>query len=74
MVGEGDLHALERAAHTLKGASANIGASVLAAICAEIETEGRSERLEGAAGLMEQFDAEFSRVRDALSHLLTASS
>jgi two-component system, sensor histidine kinase and response regulator len=74
VVGEGDSHALERAAHTLRGASANIGASALAAICAEMETEGRSERLESAAGLMEQFDAEFRRVRDALSHVLTSSS
>jgi two-component system, sensor histidine kinase and response regulator len=74
VVGEGDPHALERAAHALRGASANIGASTLAAICAEMETEGRSERLEGAAGLMAQFDAEFSRVRDALSHVLASSS
>jgi two-component system sensor histidine kinase/response regulator len=74
VVGEGDSHALERAAHTLRGASANIGASGLAAICAEMEMEGRSERLDGAVGLMEQFDAEFSRVRDALSHVLTSSS
>jgi two-component system sensor histidine kinase/response regulator len=74
VVGEGDPQALERAAHTLRGASANVGASALAAICAEMETEGRYERLEGAAGLMEQFDAELSRVRDALSHVLTSSS
>jgi HPt (histidine-containing phosphotransfer) domain-containing protein len=64
---------MERTAHTLKGASASIGAGGLAAICAEMETEGRSERLEPAAGLMAQFDAELSRVRDALSHVLTAS-
>ena len=34
-------HALERAAHTLKGASANVGASALAAVCAEIEMQAR---------------------------------
>ena len=36
-VSEMDGVALKRAAHTLRGASANIGASALAAVCAEME-------------------------------------
>jgi PAS domain S-box-containing protein len=70
VVGEGDTAALERAAHLLRGASANIGASALAAVCAEMETQSRLARLDVAAGLVEQFDTEFSRVRDALSLLV----
>ncbi len=72
IVEEGDSRALERAAHTLRGASANVGASALAAVCAEMEVQGRLEQLDAAEQLMEQFDAEFARVRDALDHLLAA--
>ncbi len=63
---EGDARAVERAAHTLKGASANVGANVLAEVCAEIETHARQEQLQGAAVLTEQFETEFSRARAAL--------
>jgi len=69
VAGEGDAAALERAAHLLRGASANIGASALAALCAEMETQSRLARLDVAAGLVEQFDTEFSRVREALAVL-----
>ncbi len=70
---EGDSNSLQRTAHTIRGASANIGASTLAAVCAEIETRGRDEQLNGTAGLVEQFDAEFARVRDALSQLVPST-
>jgi PAS domain S-box-containing protein len=74
VVGEGDTCALERAAHTIRGASANVGASALAAVCAEIELRGRSAQLEGAAELVERFDVEFARVNDALNRLLTPTA
>ena len=67
----GDIHALERAAHTLKGASINVGASALADICAEIEMHARMAQLEGAAELIDRFEAEFSRARRALRGLRT---
>ena len=54
-------------------ASANIGASTLAAVCAEIEMQARFAQLGDAAGLVERFDTEFARVRDALN-LLAAST
>ena len=66
VIGEGDTQALERTAHKLRGASANVGASAVAAICAEMEMQGRFAQLDGAAGLVDRFDAEFARVRDAL--------
>jgi two-component system, sensor histidine kinase and response regulator len=65
----GDPRGLERAAHTIRGASANVGAKELAAICAEMEAQGRFEQLEGIAELMERFDHEFVRVQDALNGL-----
>ena len=67
VVDEGDPHGFERLAHTLKGASANVGAAGLAAICADMESLGRAARLDAAAVLVERFDAEFGRVRDALA-------
>jgi signal transduction histidine kinase/DNA-binding response OmpR family regulator len=67
----GDSRALEHAAHSLRGASANIGATALAGVCAEMELQGRLEQLDATARLMEQFDAEFQRVRYALGHVLT---
>ena len=68
---EGDPEALHRVAHALKGASANVGATTLATVCAEIEARGRFEQLDGLAELLARFDAEFSRVRDALTGVAT---
>ena len=63
---DGDTQALETAAHMLKGASANVGALAMVAVCAEIEMHGRAAQLNDAVELVERFDAEFARVRDAL--------
>jgi HPt (histidine-containing phosphotransfer) domain-containing protein len=41
----------------------------LAAVCAELEMRARSEELENTASLVEQFDREFNRARDALTLL-----
>jgi two-component system sensor histidine kinase/response regulator len=69
LMSEGDNHALRRAAHTLRGASSNVGANGLASICSEMETPGGFDHLAGGAELLERFDAEFIRVRDALNRL-----
>jgi signal transduction histidine kinase/CheY-like chemotaxis protein len=66
----GDSRALERTAHSLRGASANIGATALADVCAEMELQGRLEQLDATAELVERFDSEYGRVRDALDHVL----
>ena len=66
LLSTGDRRALERTAHTLKGASANVGASGLADVCAGLETRARQAQLHDAAVLMEQFDTELARVRAAL--------
>jgi two-component system sensor histidine kinase/response regulator len=69
LMSEGDNHALRRAAHTLRGASSNVGANGLASICSEMESPGGFDHLAGGAELLERFDAEFIRVRDALNRL-----
>jgi two-component system, sensor histidine kinase and response regulator len=71
----GDSRALERAAHSLRGACANIGATVLADVCAEMEAQGRLEQIDvvGQLELVRRFDSEFERVRDALDGLLAGA-
>src|SRR3712207_5504000 len=63
---EGDAPSVERAAHTLKGASGNMGALGMARTCAELEEAGGSGDLSRAPELLAQLDAEFGRVRQAL--------
>jgi signal transduction histidine kinase/CheY-like chemotaxis protein/HPt (histidine-containing phosphotransfer) domain-containing protein len=69
----GDSRALERAAHSLRGACANIGATVLADVCAEMEAQGRLEQLDATGQLVARFDSEYERVRNALDNLLAGA-
>jgi len=62
----GDAPAIGQAAHSLKGASANVGALALADVCGDIERCARHAQVEEAAALQEQFESEFSRARVAL--------
>jgi HPt (histidine-containing phosphotransfer) domain-containing protein len=73
---DGDHTALSHTAHSLKGASANLGANDLARVCAELEMHARQVELVGsdefadADALMERFEAEFTRVQVALMLLV----
>jgi HPt (histidine-containing phosphotransfer) domain-containing protein len=73
---DGDHTALAHTAHSLKGASANLGAKDLAQVCAELEMHARQVELIGsdefadADALMERFEAEFTRVQVALMLLV----
>jgi HPt (histidine-containing phosphotransfer) domain-containing protein len=68
-IGDGDLTKVERAAHTLKGVSANVGACALADVCADMETEARQAKADGTARLVARFESEYARMRDALRAL-----
>jgi len=68
---EGDARSLERAAHRVKGASMNVGATALAAVCDELESQARSAQPAATDGLLERFDAELDRARGALNLLVT---
>jgi CheY-like chemotaxis protein/HPt (histidine-containing phosphotransfer) domain-containing protein len=66
--GAGEREGLGQTAHRLRGASANIGANPLAAVCAEIETLAGQGDLAGVTpALLDQLDLEVERVRTALS-------
>jgi PAS domain S-box-containing protein len=74
VMGQGDVEAIQRAAHALRGASANIGATILASVCEQMEMAARLARFDETTELVESFDAEFARVSDALNSLLVPSS
>ena len=65
-----DTQALERAAHTLKGASANLGAERLAELCARLQELGRAGALDAAASGVAAAATEVERVHAALHELL----
>ncbi|MGZ7023683.1 MAG: Hpt domain-containing protein, partial [Ilumatobacteraceae bacterium] len=56
-----------RICHSLKGSSANLGAASLARLCAELEVSASNNELAGAVDLLRRLEAEFDRVRPALS-------
>ena len=57
---------LRRAAHTLKGSSASLGANALAEACREVELAAREGRLEGLAAKVDAIAAQFDEVVSAL--------
>ena len=68
-LGQHDAHGVARAAHSLKGASANVGAEHLAEVCADIERFARADELGDIGASFGQFESEFARVMDALREL-----
>ena len=60
-------HAAE-VAHRLKGASGNMGADSLSALCRQLEECGRGQELEPMRPLVEQADQEFVRVKEFLTN------
>lgn len=63
---EGDATTVKRVAHTLKGASGNMGALGMVSICAALEEAGGSGDISRAPELLARLDAELGRVRQAL--------
>ena len=61
-----DAARLAKAAHTLKGSSANVGAPRAARVCLELERLGKVGTLTGAADLGARLEEELVRVRAAL--------
>jgi HPt (histidine-containing phosphotransfer) domain-containing protein len=57
---------LQRAAHSLKSSSANLGAAKLSELCKELENMGRLAKLEGSALKLDVLELEFDAVRNAL--------
>ena len=63
---EGDLEAVSREAHGLKGSSLYVGAVELAALSAKLEASSKAPPGDGTADLIDRLETEFSRVREDL--------
>jgi signal transduction histidine kinase/CheY-like chemotaxis protein/HAMP domain-containing protein/HPt (histidine-containing phosphotransfer) domain-containing protein len=68
-----DAVAVVRLAHALSGASANLGATVLARLCASLATDGEAGDLAGGGALLTAVEAELERVRLALASTTSTS-
>ena len=62
----GDAERLRKAAHSLKGSSANLGVRLVSVLGAELEKKGRSGTVEGAGALLAQLEREYARACRAL--------
>jgi HPt (histidine-containing phosphotransfer) domain-containing protein len=62
----GDAKSFEHVAHTLKGSSANMGAMRMANLSYRLELAGRNGRLVDVAEQLNQLEAEYEQVKQAL--------
>lgn len=58
-----DAPLMERAAHTLKGSSGNLGVQGMSRLCAELQTTGRAADWTQAGALVTAIEQEFARAR-----------
>ena len=65
-----DARALQRAAHSLKGSSSNLGVRQMAALCMELEEKLKNGVMDGAGVTLSQLEEEFKRVLGALEDAL----
>lgn len=65
-----DAGSVRRVAHSLKSASANIGAARLATLCKELEQLGRADTVIGADRILTDMEHEFQTVRHSLHAML----
>lgn len=59
-----------RAAHSIKGSSANLGAILLRAAAEKLEHQSRTQGLANLAGLVVEVKTEFRRAEDELGKLI----
>ena len=71
---QGDLEAVERAAHSLKGSSGNLGANFLMAAAEEMQNASREGDETRVKQLAPEFEASFAAAEDALRNLLAQYS
>jgi HPt (histidine-containing phosphotransfer) domain-containing protein len=68
---DGDLRFLQKSSHDLKSSSATLGATALAGLCAELESQVRRGVQQGTDILVRDIATEFEAVQPELEGLLT---
>jgi HPt (histidine-containing phosphotransfer) domain-containing protein len=66
----GDVAKFTRAAHSIKGSSANLGAMALRAVAEKLEHHSRKEGLVGVTALVAEVKSEFLRAQGELAKLI----
>lgn len=66
----GDVAKFTRAAHSIKGSSANLGAMALREVAEKLEHTARTSGIGDVASMVTQIKAEFARAQAALATLL----
>jgi HPt (histidine-containing phosphotransfer) domain-containing protein len=66
----GDARGVQRAAHSLKGSSGNIGARDLHDLCRRLDEDARAGQLERIQPLVAALDGEYRKVEAAIERLL----
>jgi two-component system, sensor histidine kinase and response regulator len=66
---ESDPELMRKAAHALRGASANVGALHIANIAHQLERAGNDADMSGTAGLLDRLEEEFERVLGEIAEL-----
>ena len=65
-----DAISVQRTAHSLKGSSGNIGARAMHDICRQLDDRAKSGELARLQSLVEELDAEYSKVETEIRKLL----
>ncbi|MGO9016232.1 MAG: response regulator [Dissulfurispiraceae bacterium] len=66
-----DIQAVERQAHSIKSAAANVGGEALRAVAYEMEKAGKTGRLEAVTARLPELEMQFDRLRTALEKHFT---
>jgi histidine phosphotransfer protein HptB len=67
---EGDAVKFARAAHSIKGSSANLGATALRAVAEKLEHQARTHGIADVVANLNQLKSEFARASTALTQLI----
>ena len=62
-----DATSAERQAHTIKGASANVGGEALRAVATEMEIAGKAGELKAAAARLPELERQFASLKEAMN-------
>ena len=66
----GDAHSVQLHAHTIKGASANVGGDALSETAFEIEKAGKAGDLETVKACLPRLEAQFDRLKEAMNRTM----